>query len=142
MHHATPTPSLDSLEALCSKICQTLDREHAVLRGSNGLIGRGVDELEEIHSEKSEQIARLEGLSRAAETSDEKREHPGRAQGVREHIERCKQLQYRNHQVFSRIVAAQHRIISALRSNDDDISLYDRAGRSRDFGMTRLGDRA
>jgi hypothetical protein len=29
-----------------------------------------------------------------------------------------------------------------LRSNDDDISLYDRAGRSRDFGMTRLGDRA
>jgi flagellar biosynthesis/type III secretory pathway chaperone len=142
MYHATPTPSLDSLDELCSKICQTLDREHAVLRGTNGLIGRGVDDLEEIHSEKTDQIERLEGLSRSTVTTDEKRAYPVRAQAVREHIERCKQLQYRNHQVFSRIIAAQHRIISALRSGDDDISIYDRAGRTRDFGMTRLGDRA
>jgi len=141
-HHPTPTPSLDVLDELCSRICQTLDREHAVLRGSNGLIGQGVDDLEKIHVEKADQIEKLEGLARSPEASDESRAHPGRARDIRENIERCKQLQYRNHQVFSRIVAAQRRIISVLRSSDDDISLYDRVGRTRDFGMMRLGDRA
>jgi flagellar biosynthesis/type III secretory pathway chaperone len=141
MHHHS-TPSLQNLDELCIRICRTLDREHSVLRGSNGLIGQGVDDLEAIHAEKSEQIERLETLARSPEAADEAKADPGRAQGVRERIERCKQLQYRNHQVFSRIVAAQRRIISALRSSDDDISIYDRAGRARDYGMGRLGDRA
>jgi len=136
------TPSLQNLDDLCLRICRTLDREHSVLRGSNGLIGAGVDDLEAIHAEKSEQIERLETMARSAEATDEAKADPERAQGVRERIERCKELQYRNHQVFSRIVAAQRRIISVLRSNDDDISIYDRAGRARDYGIGRLGDRA
>ncbi|MFN5010924.1 MAG: hypothetical protein ACK5F5_06840 [Gammaproteobacteria bacterium] len=136
------TPSLQNLDNLCIRICQILDREHSVLRGSNGLIGEGVDDLEAIHAEKSEQIEQLEMIARSAEATDEARADPERAHGVREKIERCKELQYRNHQVFSRIVAAQRRIISVLRSNDDDISIYDRAGRARDYAIGRLGDRA
>lgn len=136
------TPSLQDLQDLCVSICRTLDREHAVLRGSNGLIGEGVDDLEAIHAEKSEQLERLETLARSPEATDEAKADPLRAQSVRGDIERCKQLQYRNHQVFSRIVAAQRRIISVLRTNDDDISIYDRGGRARDFGIGRLGDRA
>ena len=141
-HHSTTTPSLETLEDLCTRICRTLDREHSVLRGSNGLVGQGVGDLEEIHEEKSQQIERLETLAKSPEATDEARAHPERAQHLREKIERCKQLQYRNHQVFSRIVAAQRRIITALRSSDDDISIYDRAGRTRDYGIGRLGDRA
>lgn len=113
-----------------------------MLRGSNGLMGQGVDSLEEIHVEKSEQIERLETLAKSSEATDEARANPDRAQNVREKIERCKQLQYRNHQVFSRIVSAQRRIISALRSSDDDVSLYDRAGRTRDYGLGRLANHA
>lgn len=141
-HHSTTTPSLETLDDLCTRISRTLDLEHSVLRGSNGLIGRGVNDLEMIHMEKSAQIERLETLSKSPEATDEARANPERAQNLREKIERCKQLQYRNHQVFSRIVAAQRRIISALRSSDEDVSLYDRAGRTRDYGMGRLGDRA
>lgn len=142
MQHPTTIPSLETLEDLCTGICRTLDREHSVLRGSNGLIGRGVDDLEAIHEEKSAQIERLETLAKSPEATDEARAHPERAQHLREKIELCKQLQYRNHQVFSRIVAAQRRIISVLRSNDEDVSIYDRAGRARDYGLGRLGDRA
>lgn len=140
--HRSAAPSLQDLEDLCVSICRTLDREHAVLRGSNGLIGEGVDDLEAIHAEKSEQLERLETLARSAGATDEAKADPQRAESVRGDIERCKQLQYRNHQVFSRIVAAQRRIISVLRTNDDDISIYDRGGRARDFGIGRLGDRA
>ena len=141
MHHLN-TPSLHNLDELCVRICRTLDREHSVLRGSNGLMGQGVDDLEAIHAEKSEQLELLETLARSPEAADEAKTDPRRAQDVREKIERCKQLQYRNHQVFSRIVAAQRRIISALRASDDDISIYDRAGRARDYSKGRLGDRA
>lgn len=113
-----------------------------MLRGSNGLIGRGVDDLERIQAEKSEQIERLECLAKSPEALDEARAYPEQAQGVREKIERCKELQYRNHQVFSRIVAVQRRILTALRTSDEDISLYDRAGRSRDYGLGRLANHA
>jgi len=137
---ATPTPSLEGLDDLCTRICRTLDREHAVLRGSNGLIGHGVDDLERIQSEKSAQIERLECLAKSPEASDEARAHPKQAQIVREKIERCKELQYRNHQVFSRIVAVQRRILTALRTSDEDVSLYDRAGRTRDYGLGRFAN--
>jgi flagellar biosynthesis/type III secretory pathway chaperone len=113
-----------------------------VLRGSNGLIGRGVDDLERIQLEKSAQIERLEYLAKSPEASDEARAHPEQAQVVREKIERCKQLQYRNHQVFSRIVAVQRRILTALRTSDEDVSLYDRSGRTRDYGLGRLANYA
>jgi len=139
---AIPTPSLESLDELCIRICRTLDHEHAVLRGSNGLIGRGVDDLERIQAEKSAQIERLESLAKSPEASDEARAHPEQAQVVREKIERCKQLQYRNHQVFSRIVAVQRRILTALRTSDEDVSLYDRSGRTRDYGLGRLANPA
>lgn len=141
-HHSNTTPSLENLDDLCTRICRTLDREHSVLRGSNGLIGQGVNDLEEIHAEKSAQIERLECLAKSPEATDEARANPERAQYIREKIERCKQLQYRNHQVFSRVVSAQRRIISVLRSKDEDVSIYDRAGRARDYGIGRLGDRA
>ena len=142
MPKPSASPNLQDVADLCVSICRTLDREHAVLRGSKGLIGEGVDDLEAIHAEKSEQLERLEALARSPAATDEAMADPERAKAVRGDIERCKQLQYRNHQVFSRIVAAQRRIISVLRSNDDDISIYDRGGRARDFGMGRLGDRA
>jgi len=140
--HLVTTPALENLDDLCTTICRTLEREHAVLRGSNGLIGRGVEDLEQIQVEKSAQIERLEVLSKSAEATDEARLNPERAQDVRANIERCKQLQYRNHQVFSRIVAVQRRILTALRPSDDDLSLYDRAGRTRDFGLGRLANQA
>lgn len=140
--HLVTTPALENLDDLCTTICRTLEREHAVLRGSNGLIGQGVEDLEQIQVEKSVQIERLEVLSKSAEATDEARANPERAEDVRANIERCKQLQYRNHQVFSRIVAVQRRILTALRPGDDDLSLYDRAGRTRDFGLGRLANHA
>jgi len=139
------TPSadnLDNLEALCKKICHILEREHAVLRGRNGLVGDGVDELEELHQEKDREIATLERMSRALGAVEQARANPERAQHVREHIERCKTLQARNHQVFSRVVTAQRRIISLLREPDEEISLYDPRGRSRDYGSMRRAELA
>lgn len=132
------TPSaLQDLEALCVTICAILEREHSVLRKSNGLIGQGVSELESLQSEKDTEIGRLELLSRDAGAIEAARAQPEQAERLREQIIRCKQLQSRNHQVFSRIVSAQRRIISVLRESDDDISLYDRGGRTRDYGVGR-----
>jgi flagellar biosynthesis/type III secretory pathway chaperone len=134
--------NLDNLETLCKKICHILEREHAVLRGRNGLIGDGVDELEQLHQEKDREIATLERMSRALGAVEQARTNPERAQHVREHIERCKTLQARNHQVFSRVVSAQRRIISLLREPDEEISLYDPRGRSRDYGSMRRAELA
>jgi len=136
------TDNLESLEVLCKKICHILEREHAVLRGRNGLIGDGVNELEELHQEKDREIATLERMSRALGAVEQARSNPERAQHVREHIERCKTLQARNHQVFSRVVSAQRRIISLLREPDEEISLYDPRGRSRDYGSMRRAELA
>ncbi len=134
--------NLDNLETLCKKICHILEREHAVLRGRNGLIGDGVDELEQLHQEKDREIATLERMSRALGAVEQACTNPERAQHVREHIERCKTLQARNHQVFSRVVSAQRRIISLLREPDEEISLYDPRGRSRDYGSMRRAELA
>lgn len=128
--------SLQDLENLCVTLSSILEREHSVLRKSNGLIGHGVGELEALHSEKESEIGRLEMISRAEDAIAAARAQPDVAQRVREQLTRCKQLQARNHQVFSRIVSAQRRIISVLRETDDDISLYDRGGRTRDYGVT------
>jgi flagellar biosynthesis/type III secretory pathway chaperone len=132
--------NLDSLETLCKRICHILEREHSVLRGRNGLIGDGVEELEHLHQEKDREIATLERMSRALGAVEQARNHPERAQHVREHIERCKTLQARNHQVFSRVVSAQRRIISLLREPDEEVSLYDPRGRRRDYGSTRRAE--
>jgi flagellar biosynthesis/type III secretory pathway chaperone len=57
-------------------------------------------------------------------------------------IGRCKDLQMRNHQIFSRVVSAQRKIISVLRQPEDDVNLYDRAGRSRDYGVAHRSELA
>jgi flagellar biosynthesis/type III secretory pathway chaperone len=128
---------LQDLENLCIDICALLEREHAVLRKSNGLIGQGVAELEALQIDKDREIGRLELMSKADDAVAAARAEPDQAQRVREQIARCKQLQRRNHQVFSRVVAAQRRIISVLRTSDDEISIYDRGGRTRDYGIAR-----
>jgi hypothetical protein len=125
------------LEALCIRICHILERENAILRSRNGLIGDGIDELELIQSEKDDKIALLERASRDEACVAETRLSPEKAERVRLAISRCKDLQMRNHQVFSRVVSAQRKIISLLRQSDDDLSLYDRVGRSRDYGIGR-----
>jgi hypothetical protein len=48
----------------------------------------------------------------------------------------------RNHQIFSRVVSAQRKIISVLRQPEDDVNLYDRAGRSRDYGVAHRSELA
>lgn len=128
---------LHDLEKLCLTLCSILEREHSVLRKSNGLVGQGVAELEALQGEKDMEIGRLEVISRAEDAISAARAQPELAQRVRDGLTRCKQLQSRNHQVFSRIVSAQRRIISVLRETDEDISLYDRGGRTRDYGATR-----
>jgi flagellar biosynthesis/type III secretory pathway chaperone len=133
---------LQELETLCKRICHILEREHAVLRGRNGLIGDGVGELEQLHAEKDREIDQLERMTRAFASAETTRQQSERAQQVREHIERCKNLQARNHQVFSRVVTAQRRIISLLRTPEDDISLYDKVGRTRDYGALRRAELA
>lgn len=137
MQPQAPISPLSELEKLCVDICALLEREHSVLRNSNGLIGEGISELESLQSEKDSEIGRLELMSKAADAIAAARTEPEQASRVREQITRCKQLQSRNHQVFSRIVSAQRRIISVLRETDDDISLYDRGGRARDYGANR-----
>jgi flagellar biosynthesis/type III secretory pathway chaperone len=136
------TDNFSDLESLCKKICHILEREHAVLRGRNGLIGDGVQELEQLHAEKDREIETLERLSKGLAAIDQARSNPDRAQHVREQIERCKTLQARNHQVFSRVVTAQRRIISLLRQPDEDVSLYDPRGRSRDYTSLRRAELA
>ncbi|MGA0800557.1 MAG: hypothetical protein ACO3P5_08945 [Steroidobacteraceae bacterium] len=138
----TPSDNLGDLESLCKKICHLLEKEHAVLRSRNGLIGEGVHELEQLHAEKDRDIETLERLSKSLGAIDQSRSNPERAQHVREQIERCKTLQTRNHQVFSRVVTAQRRIISLLRQPDDDVSLYDPRGRSRDYTSLRRAELA
>ncbi len=138
MPSSAQSPSaLHDLEGLCVTLCSILEREHSVLRKSNGLIGQGVAELEALQIEKDAEIGRLELMSRTEDAVLAAREQPEFAQHIREQLTRCKQLQSRNHQVFSRIVSAQRRIISVLREADDDISLYDRGGRTRDYGVIR-----
>jgi len=139
---STELGSLDYLQGLCENICHILEREHSVLRSRNGLIGSGVEELEELHIEKEREIEVLDRLSREDTYLEEVRTAPLRASEVRSSIERCKILQARNHQVFSRVVTAQRRIISVLREPDEAVSLYDRGGRSTDHGLSRRAERA
>lgn len=124
---------LEQLEALCKKICQILEREHAVLCAQNGLIGKGVGELEALHSEKDVELANLEQLASNVDFVEFSKAVPHRTLDARESVERCKRLQSRNHQLFGRIVGAQRRITSMLRAPDDDVSVYDRVGRQRDY---------
>jgi flagellar biosynthesis/type III secretory pathway chaperone len=124
---------LEQLEALCKKICHILEREHSVLCARNGLIGRGVDELELLHNEKNSELERLELLARNVDFAECAKVVPFRAREVRDSVERCKNLQSRNHQLFGRIVSAQRRITALLRDPGDDISVYDRGGRKRDY---------
>jgi len=133
---------LAQLEALCKKICHILEREHSVLCAKNGLIGKGVDELEALHSEKDREIERLEQLAGTVDFAEFSRAMPHRSLDARESVERCKRLQSRNHQLFGRIVGAQRRITSLLRTPDDEISVYDRGGRQRDYAGTLRSARA
>ncbi|MFM7433124.1 MAG: hypothetical protein ACKO3O_06470 [Gammaproteobacteria bacterium] len=140
--NASSAEGLEELESLCQRICHILERENAILRSKNGLIGDGIDELEAIQSEKDAKIALLERVSRDESCVNETRSCPDTAARVRASINRCKDLQSRNHQVFSRIVAAQRKIVSILRQPDDDLQLYDRGGRGRDFGLARRAELA
>ena len=133
---------LEELEYLCQTICYILERENAILRSKNGLIGDGIEELEVIQSEKDEKIEMLERMSRDETSVQETRNNPEKAERVREAINRCKDLQSRNHQVFSRIVSAQRKIVSLLRQPEEDLHLYDRVGRGRDFGLSRRAELA
>jgi flagellar biosynthesis/type III secretory pathway chaperone len=139
--NATPS-TFEELEALCQRICHVLERENAILRSRNGLIGEGIEELEGIQSEKDSTIAQLERASKDDICIAESRRSPERAERVRTAIGRCKELQMRNHQIFSRVVTAQRKIISVLRQPEDDVNLYDRAGRSRDFGVAHRSELA
>jgi len=138
---ATPS-TFEDLEALCQRICHVLERENAILRSRNGLIGEGIEELEGIQAEKDSSIALLERASRDDLCISESRRSPERAERVRMAIGRCKDLQMRNHQIFSRVVSAQRKIISVLRQPEDDVNLYDRAGRSRDYGVAHRSELA
>jgi len=138
---ATPS-TFEELEALCQRICHVLERENSILRSRNGLIGEGIEELEGIQAEKDSSIALLERASRDDLCIAESRRSPERAERVRAAIGRCKDLQMRNHQIFSRVVSAQRKIISVLRQPEDDVNLYDRAGRSRDFGVAHRSELA
>jgi len=123
-----------NLELACERLRQVLEQEHEVLKASNGLTGKGIDKLEQIHQQKDSFISELDQLSSRPDISKEREARTDIAQRVRERIEACKALQIRNHQIFGRIVAAQRRILSALRESDDSFSLYDKVGRSQDFG--------
>lgn len=138
---ATPS-TFEELEALCQRICHVLERENSILRSRNGLIGEGIEELEGIQAEKDSSIALLERASRDDLCIAESRRSPERAERVRAAIGRCKDLQMRNHQIFSRVVSVQRKIISVLRQPEDDVNLYDRAGRSRDFGVAHRSELA
>ena len=83
---------LEQLEALCKKICHILEREHSVLCARNGLIGRGVDELELLHNEKDSELERLELLARNVDFAECAKVVPFRAREVRDSVERCKNL--------------------------------------------------
>lgn len=96
---ATPS-TFEELEALCQRICHVLERENAILRSRNGLIGEGIEELEGIQAEKDSSIALLERASRDDLCIAESRRSPERAERVRMAIGRCKDLQMRNHQIF------------------------------------------
>jgi|CryBogDrversion2_5_1035270.scaffolds.fasta_scaffold00423_6 flagellar biosynthesis/type III secretory pathway chaperone len=134
-----PVATLDNFISVCSEIALTLEREHALLRGRNSLLADGVDELEEIQSSKDEQIATLDKMTKSTLYSSEAQVDPVKAAEVRQVIEHCKKLQARNHQVFTRIVAAQKRIIEALVGPEPDelVSLYNPRGRSADYGGSR-----
>jgi len=97
--NATPS-TFEELEALCQRICHVLERENAILRSRNGLIGEGIEELEGIQAEKDSSIALLERASRDDLCISESRRSPERAERVRMAIGRCKDLQMRNHQIF------------------------------------------
>jgi flagellar biosynthesis/type III secretory pathway chaperone len=138
---ATPS-TFEELESLCQRICHVLERENAILRSRNGLIGEGIEELEGLQAEKDSSIALLERASRDDLCIAESRRSPERAERVRRSIGHCKDLQMRNHQIFSRVVSAQRKIISVLRQPEDDVNLYDRAGRSRDYGVSHRSELA
>jgi|GEM_PF-1450247 len=134
-----PAATLENFITVCSEIALTLEREHALLRGRNSLLADGVDELETIQSAKDEQIAVLDKMTKSTIYANEAQANPVKAAEVRQVIEHCKKLQSRNHQVFTRIVAAQKRIIEALVGPEPDemVSLYNPRGRSTDYGGSR-----
>ena len=134
--------SLADLQLMCDRISHLLEREYSILRSRNGLIGDGAGQLDELHLEKEQQIAELDQISRSGTCIDEARASPDLAQSAKSAIERCKALQSRNHQLFGRIVQAQRRILSVLRAPEDSLALYDRGGRSTDFGMLHRSERA
>ena len=134
--------TLEQLQSLCDDLCHLLEREHSVLRSRNGLIGAGVSEPEQLHSEKDRRIDMLDRASRGGLYSNQAKADPTRADTVRQSIERCKSLQARNHQVFSRIVGSQRRLLSMLRDPAEEVSLYDRVGRSHDYGSSIRAHRA
>lgn len=137
----TPVPAatLDNIVTVCSEIALTLEREHALLRGRNSLLADGVDELESIQLVKDEQIDTLNLMTKSRLYANESQLDPVKAAEARQVINHCKQLQTRNHQVFTRIVTAQKRIIEALVGPEPDemVSLYNPRGRALDYGGSR-----
>lgn len=144
MNTTSPTSeeAFRNLELTCERLGQLLEREHLVLRESNGLTGKGIDELERLHQLKDEAIAALDSLSNSPEMKQQSLDNPYGAQRIRDRVESCKSMQLRNHQIFSRVVTAQRRILSLLRDTDDSVSLYDQVGRTRDFGSRSAAARA
>ena len=129
------------LEAVCEKLSALLEQEHSVLSEFNGLTGKGINELEDLHQKKDEAIAQLDALSNSVTTKQISESTP-HTQRIRERVEFCKSLQLRNHQIFSRVVVAQRRILSLLRETEDSVSLYDQIGRTREFGHRSAAARA
>lgn len=138
----TAVTGLHDLQAQCEVIGHLLEREYAVLRSRNGLLGEGVDELTQLQQEKDEQISRLDVLARDALNLDAATRPSELADPVRQALERCKALQSRNHLLFGRIVHAQRRLLDVFTEGKDNVSLYDRGGRTQDFVSTRRYDTA
>jgi hypothetical protein len=134
-----PAATLDNFVSVCGEIAQTLELEHALLRGRNSLLADGVDELEEIQHAKDAQIEVLNHMAKSSIYASESQLDPVKAAEVRQVIDHCKKLQARNHQVFTRIVAAQKRIIEALIGTEPEelVSLYNLRGRPQDYGGSR-----
>lgn len=133
---------LQDLQVQCEVIGHLLEREYAVLRSRNGLRGEGVDELTQLQQEKEEQITRLDRLARDALSGDPASRTEQVTTPVRQALEHCKALQSRNHLLFGRIVHTQRRLLDALTEGKDNVSLYDRGGRTQDFVATRRYDSA
>jgi flagellar biosynthesis/type III secretory pathway chaperone len=129
MTPATALEPADQLELVCERLQSVLAREYAVLRAQASLGSGGIDQLEGLHSEKERLLRALEANTAAGELSavaDNRRE------SCRAAISKCKSLQTRNFQLFGRMVAAQRKVLSLVRSPGESLSLYDRTGRGID----------